>query len=232
VANTPGIIQLIQFHPSWGYEDFIEGIRPKLIKGALSYELQPGRFLEFCSRVKDLESDAPCVMIVDEMNRANLSRVFGELVYLLEYRESSIPLAQGEQFKIPPNVYLIGTMNTADRSIALVDHALRRRFSFIHPGPSYEVLEKYLSAHDLPVDGLISVLKTINIEIANYHYELGISFFMKDGADLRKSLQEIWQGEIEPYLEEYFYDRPEKVAAFKWGALIAARLKEWTSNPS
>jgi AAA domain (dynein-related subfamily) len=230
VAGTPGIIELIQFHPSWGYEDFIEGIRPKLVQGVLSYELLPGRFLNFCTRVKGLQTDAPCVMIVDEMNRANLSRVFGELMYLLEYRDKSISLAQGEQFKIPGNVFIIGTMNTADRSIALVDHALRRRFSFIHIGPSYSVLQKYLFAHDLPVEGLINALRMINAEIANYHYELGISFFMKDGANLRKSMRGVWQGEIEPYLEEYFYDRPEKAAAFKWEALANTGLKDWASN--
>ena len=123
-------------------------------------------------------------------------------------------------------------MNTADRSVALVDHALRRRFSFIHLGPSYSVLQKYLSAHELPVESLVSVLKMINAEIANYHYELGISFFMKDGTTLRKSMQEIWQGEIQPYLEEYFYDRPEKVAAFKWETLITTGLKEWAQNQS
>src|SRR5262249_26358337 len=161
--------------------------------------VQPGRFLNFCKDVRDLGSDAPCVMIIDEMNRANLSRVFGELMYLLEYRDKSIPLSQGKQFTIPPNVFLIGTMNTADRSIALVDHALRCRFSFIHVGPSYSVLQKYLSAHDLPFEGLINVLKMINAEIANYHYELGISFFMKDGANLRTTMREVWQGEIEPY---------------------------------
>ena len=113
------------------YEDFIQGIRPEVVSGQIGFEIRPGRFLEFCEKAKKTKN-APCVLIIDELNRANLSRVFGELMYLLEYREKTIPLsASGEQFRVPDNVYLVGTMNTADRSIALVDHALRRRFSFI-----------------------------------------------------------------------------------------------------
>jgi 5-methylcytosine-specific restriction protein B len=148
-------------------------------------------------------------------------------MYLLEYRDKTIPLAYGGEFTVPENVYLIGTMNTADRSIALVDHAFRRRFSFIYLAPDYGVLRRYLEEYELPADSLISVLKLINTAIDDPHYEVGISFFLKDGVRLKETLQDVWHGEIEPYLEEYFYDRPEKIEPFRWERLIEADLADW-----
>ena len=113
----------------------------------MTFERMPGRFLQFCkiatqrSQFSSTKKEPPCVLIIDEINRANLSRVFGELMYLLEYRDKEIRLAgEDNPFSIPENVYILGTMNTADRSIALVDHALRRRFSFVHLAPDYDVL--------------------------------------------------------------------------------------------
>ena len=98
----------------------MQGIHPQVEDGELTYRIQAGRFLEFCEEARKRDAQTPCVLIIDEINRANLSRVFGELMYLLEYRDKAIPLAVGgEKFNIPANVYLIGTMNTADRSIAL-----------------------------------------------------------------------------------------------------------------
>jgi hypothetical protein len=226
VSETIGFYETIQFHPTYAYEDFIQGIHPHVEEGALSYEIKAGRFLEFCAKASEC-ADAPCVLIIDEINRANLARVFGELMFLLEYRDKTIPLAYGGKLNIPENVYIIGTMNTADRSIALVDHALRRRFSFIYLAPDYGVLERYLKKHDLPVDSLISVLKLINTTIDDSHYEVGISFFLKDGSRLKDTLPDVWHGEIEPYLEEYFYDRPEKVAPFRWEYLLENDLTEW-----
>src|SRR5690606_31193687 len=122
IGTGDGFVDLVQFHPAYAYEDFIQGIRPVAQPdGSLSYEMTPGRFLQFCAEARRREG--PCVLIIDEINRANLSRVFGELMYLLEYRDQEIPLAGGGVFSIPTNVRLLGTMNTADRSVALVDHA-------------------------------------------------------------------------------------------------------------
>lgn len=114
-SENNGFYELIQFHPSYSYEDFIQGIRPQTsTDGNLEYSMIPGRFLNFCEKAKDCEG--MCILIIDEINRANLSQVFGELMYLLEYREEEIQLAGSDQtFKIPENVYIIGTMNTADR---------------------------------------------------------------------------------------------------------------------
>lgn len=228
ISGTDGFYDLVQFHPSYAYEDFIQGIRPKVINDKLSYDIEDGRFIQFC-RNAEKHPESPCVLIIDEINRANLSRVFGELMYLMEYRDNSIPLAGGERFRIPQNVYIIGTMNTADRSIALVDHALRRRFSFIRLGPQYEVLKKRLSTHDYPSESLINVLNGINKTINDINYEIGISYFVKDTEQLKKNLPEIWISEIEPYLEEYFYDQPGKVEQFRWDALVKEKLKDWAN---
>ena len=228
LSESVGYFDTVQFHPSYAYEDFMQGIHPQVEDGELTYRIQAGRFLEFCEEARKRDAQTPCVLIIDEINRANLSRVFGELMYLLEYRDKAIPLAVGgEKFNIPANVYLIGTMNTADRSIALVDHALRRRFAFIHLPPDYEVLKTRLEEDGLPSESLILTLARINREIDDRNYEIGISFFMNEGKNLRTMLPDIWTSEIEPYLEEYFYDRPDKVEAFRWLDLSAGALKDW-----
>jgi 5-methylcytosine-specific restriction protein B len=133
----------------------------------------------------------------------------------IQVRPSETPVLS-QSFSIPKNVLIIGTMNTADRSIALVDHALRRRFAFIELRPNYEVLRRYHEKKEtgFQVDGLIETLKRLNNAIANKHYEIGISFFLTE--NLAEELEDIWQMEIEPYLEEYFYDQLEKVDKFRW----------------
>ncbi|MCW1969779.1 MAG: AAA family ATPase [Anaerolineae bacterium] len=214
VGGGNGLVDMVQFHPAYAYEDFVQGIRPRSHHGALDYPLTDGAFVRFCKRAS--KRSGTCVMIVDEINRANLSRVFGELMYLLEYREKAITLASGEAFSIPDNVLLIGTMNTADRSIALVDHALRRRFAFISLQPNYEVLRQYHRPFAAGFDpaGLIAVLQRLNRQINNPHFALGVSFFLRP--ELRHEIESIWRSEIEPYLEEYFFDQPDRLDDFRW----------------
>lgn len=215
IGGTDGFSDLVQFHPAYAYEDFIQGIRPQSDDdGGLRYPLVPGRFLEFCERAESRRGT--CVLIIDEINRANLSQVFGELMYLLEYRSRSIPLAGGGRLRIPKNVLIIGTMNTADRSIALVDHALRRRFAFLRLQPNHEVLRKYHQSRNtgFPVEGLIGVLRRLNAQVNDPHYEVGISFFLRK--DLAEEIEDIWKMEIEPYLDEYFFDRTAKAEEFRW----------------
>ncbi len=213
IGGGDGFDDLVQFHPAYAYEDFIQGIRPISDENdGLTYPLVPGRFLEFCERANSRRGT--CVLIIDEINRANLSQVFGELMYLLEYRDRSIPLAGGGNLRIPENVLIIGTMNTADRSIALVDHALRRRFAFLRLQPNHDVLRKYHQNTGFLVDGLIGVLRRLNTQINDRHYEVGISFFLRE--DLENEIEDIWKMEIEPYLDEYFFDRPEKAEDFRW----------------
>jgi hypothetical protein len=228
VSETAGLIQVVQFHPDYSYEDFVQGYFPEPNNGVLQFRLKKGRFLEFCEKALNQANGNPCVMVIDEINRAKLARVFGELMYLLEYRDREIPLAAGgEPYEIPENVYFVGTMNTADRSIALVDHALRRRFSFIRLQPEYNILASYLKKNNLPAESLVAVLQRINRVINDPNYEVGISFFMKDQAQLKQWLPDIWKTEIEPYLEEYFYDQKEKVESFRWESLAKDDLKDW-----
>ena len=220
IGGADGFVELIQFHPAYSYEDFIEGIRPTTDKGQLAYAPSSGRFLRFCEKAQVRNGN--CVLIIDEINRANLSRVFGELMYLLEYRNKEMVLAGGTKFRIPSNVRIIGTMNTADRSIALVDHALRRRFSFIPLSPRYEVIESFHEDTDFNPVELIKVLKAVNELINDKHYHIGISFFLKK--NLSTEIAEIWNLEIEPYLEEFFYDRQEKLEQFRWPKIQAKVL--------
>jgi 5-methylcytosine-specific restriction protein B len=217
IGGGDGFSDIIQFHPAYTYEDFIQGIRPQSQDGQLTYPIVPGRFLEFCEKAEVCEDT--CVLIIDEINRANLSQVFGELMYLLDDRQDTkrfITLASGQKFRIPTNVRIIGTMNTADRSIALVDQALRRRFAFVPLYPNYELLQNYHNREEtgFAVDKLINLLKNVNLAINNKHYELGISFFLTK--TLAEDMQDIWQMEIEPYLEEYFFDSLEKMDEFLW----------------
>jgi len=218
-----GFVELVQFHPAYAYEDFMQGIRPETtdgqlgdqVEGQLVYKLVPGKFLRFCSQAQT--RCGPCVLIIDEINRANVARVFGELMYLLEYREQSIALAGGgEPFRIPENVRIIGTMNTADRSIALVDHALRRRFAFIALDPDFDLLRRFHEQNEtgFPIQKLVALLQRLNARIGDQHYALGHSYFMREG--LTEEIGDIWQMEIEPYLEEYFFDQPEEVETFRW----------------
>ena len=223
LANGGGFSEFVQFHASYAYEDFVQGIRPQVVEGTLHYELAAGRFLRFCAKARQA-GEKPCVLIIDEINRANLVRVFGELMYLLEYRHRPIALAGGgPEFSIPANVYLIGTMNTADRSIALVDQAMRRRFTFVRLRPNYQLLANYLKDKGVPSEKLVALLKEVNQSIGDEDCELGISFFMV--ADVATVLAHIWQGEVEPYLEEVFFDRPDQMVRFRWSK-VAGRLQD------
>ena len=215
-SESDGFIELIQFHPAYSYEDFMQGLRPLAEhENNLTYQIVAGRFLEFCEQARHRQDN--CVLIIDEINRANLAAVFGELMYLLEYRDHHIKLAGSNQtFSIPNNVYLIGTMNTADRSIALVDHALRRRFAFIELRPDYDILRQWHEQKqtNFEIDILIEALNKINQEIGDHHYHIGISFFLNE--KIEENIADIWELEIVPYLEEMFYGSPDKLDEFTW----------------
>jgi len=212
-SGSNGFWEMVQFHPAYAYEDFMQGIRPLTDSDSqLRYELIPGRFLQFCTRAR--QTSDVCIFIIDEINRANLSSVLGELMLLLEYRDAEIPLAGGGTFSIPANLRLLGTMNTADRSIALVDHALRRRFAFINLSPNMDVLRHYHQSNSFDPTGLIKILNRLNRTIGDPHYAIGHSYFLLN--DIATQLADIWQMEIEPYLEEFFFDQPDQVDTFRW----------------
>jgi MoxR-like ATPase len=221
VEGQDGFWEVVQFHAAYSYEEFIQGLRPQALAGGqLEYRLTPGRFLDFCRRAASRQGR--CVLVIDEINRANVGTVFGELLYLLEYRDRAIRLAGGEApFAIPANVRLIGTMNTADRSLALVDHALRRRFALVTLAPNYDLLVRFHreAGTKFPVKSLVKVLKRINQMIGDEAYALGISYFLRE--DLADSIGDIWQMEIEPYLAEYFFDQPDRTAPYRWAQVRA-----------
>jgi 5-methylcytosine-specific restriction endonuclease McrBC GTP-binding regulatory subunit McrB len=158
LAGGDGEVQTVQFHPSYSYEDFIEGLRPvftdeaadgnsdrQTTSASIGYQVRPGAFLEFCKRARANDS-ATFVFVIDEINRAELGAVLGELMMLLEYRKSALSLPYSQKpFYVPENVIILATMNTADRSLALVDFALRRRFHAFQMLPDRNVLSSHFN---------------------------------------------------------------------------------------
>jgi 5-methylcytosine-specific restriction protein B len=219
-------LRTIQFHQSYAYEDFIQGYRPD--GGEL--KLKNGVFYDFAKRAsRDPERDY--VLIIDEINRGNLSKIFGELMLLIEAdkREESIKLAyarEGEMFSVPSNLHIIGTMNTADRSLALVDYALRRRFAFIQMPPNFgnNFRENLLTAGftDAFIDSLINKAHQIN-EIIGGDPALGMGFLMGHSyfvtqelpEDPEEWLSDIFTYEILPLLEEYWFDNEDRIVTAK-----------------
>jgi hypothetical protein len=218
-----GGYRLIQFHPSYTYEDFFEGYRPKLQEsGSLSFELLPGVLREIA---KEAEANpaAPYLLIIDEINRGNIAKIFGELYFLLEYRDQDIRLqySRHEQFKLPENLYILGTMNTADRSIALVDSALRRRFYFLGLIPTAPpvdlVLDNWLAANDLDPEPA-ALLRALNATIDDEDFSIGPSYFItKDGS--LSDLDRVWTNSIMPLLQERYYGTGQDLSRFELKAL-------------
>jgi len=255
--------EFVTFHPTFSYEDFIEGLRPlNDDNGQISYEIEEGIFKTFArsafntlmtraeierewrvsggipklseaekERVHAVAMDLSFYLIIDEINRGDISRIFGELITLLEADKrlcaeneliTTLPYSK-QLFGIPPNLYIIGTMNTADKSIALIDIALRRRFGFIEIMPDYDALKKILVSDDPDIqeihDLAIEVLKTLNrniLDVYDRDHQIGHSYLIKlrdssSQADVVDNLRFIWYYEILPLLQEYFYDAPAKL---------------------
>lgn len=154
-ADRPGAVRLVQFHPAYGYEEFVEGIRPRSVDAAggtqVTYPVEDGVLAEFAAHA-EAQPAVPHVLLIDEINRGNLPRIFGELLFLLEYRDQAVTLPHSRRaFRLPANLYLIGTMNTADRSTVALDQALRRRFSFVEMPADPAVLAGWLDANSVPL---------------------------------------------------------------------------------
>lgn len=216
-------VSLIQFHQNYSYEDFIMGYRPT----ENGFVLTPGVFYEFCQKAQQHPKE-DYFFLIDEINRGNLSKIFGELLMLIEngYRGKPVMLsANGESFTVPKKLYVIGMMNTADRSLAMIDYALRRRFSFIEMEPGFKTegfkaYQKRLGNETF--DKLIAVVERLNEEIKNDSslgkgFCIGHSYFcglenLKDS--MVGQMREIVEYDILPMLEEYWFDSPAQVA--KW----------------
>ncbi|MGH2820779.1 MAG: McrB family protein [Actinomycetota bacterium] len=203
--------KLVQFHPAYSYEDFFEGFRPtKARDGQVGFELTPGPFRTLVDQARE-HPEQPYVLVVDEINRANLAKVFGELYFLLEYRDEAIDLLYSPEqpFTLPVNVFLIGTMNTADRSIALVDSAMRRRFAFValHPSeePTQGLLRRWLERNELPAEPA-ALLDELNARIKDDDFKIGPSYLMRRSVHERDGgLERVWRNSIMPLLQEHHY---------------------------
>lgn len=208
--TDPENVTLVQFHPSVSYEDFIAGFRPTQVDSGIGFALRQGPFMRLAERAKE-DPGNPYILIVDEINRANLAKVFGELYFLLEYRDAPVePLYADDNaatFSLPKNVYIIGTMNTADRSIVLVDAAMRRRFAFLemHPKdpPVNGVLRSWLAAAELPGEAA-DLLDALNARTGNRDFAIGPSYFMKPWIYTEDDgLEEVWETDLLPLLAEH-----------------------------
>jgi 5-methylcytosine-specific restriction enzyme B len=211
LSGKDGAAVQIQFHPSYTYEDFFAGYRPREKDGQLVFELTRGP-LRRISDAARRDPDVTHVLMIDEINRANLSKVFGELYYLLEYRDEPIDLLYagsgtdgGDTFSLPPNVVIIGTMNTADRSIALLDSAMRRRFSFfeLHPDvpPVAGILERWITEYPQSID-LPALFDELNSRIRDREDRIGPSHLLRSEDLSRSALDAIWTENLMPLLEE------------------------------
>ena len=213
-----GRAELVTFHQNYAYEDFIEGIRPVLKKKKkqkeLRYELRNGVFKRMVKRAQK-DPNNRYVLIIDEINRGNIAKIFGELITLIEPSKrvrgedetyATLPYSQ-ESFSVPDNLYLIGTMNTADRGITELDVALRRRFKFVPMMPDVNHVQEDIEG----VDGR-ELLRAINgriVETSDRDHQIGHTYFM--GVRTVAQLREVFQTQVIPLLQEFFYDDWEKM---------------------
>ena len=218
-----GDYKIVQFHPSYSYEDFVEGYRPTLSGNQAGFELRDGPLKEIADKA-DKKSDAKFILVIDEINRTNVSKVMGELYFLLEYREDKAPLLYSkEDFNLPKNLWFIGTMNTTDRSIALVDAALRRRFyfyDFFPDKPPIEgLLRKWLEKNDPDNIGIADLVDRANKELRDRHLSIGPSHFMKKEKLTEDKVRFIWERAVFPYIEGQLFDDDGKLEQFRFEKL-------------
>ena len=217
LSGSEGHVRLVQFHPSYAYEDFVQGYRPALIDGQPGFKLRNGPLLEAAEKAC-AEPAAKHFLVIDEINRGNLSKVFGELYFLLEYRDAEMRLLYADEpFSLPDNLYIIGTMNTADRSIALVDLALRRRFHFVefhpHKPPVEGILRRWLKQNAPAMSWVADIVDLTNKKLDDQQTAIGPSYFMKDGFN-EEMLSLVWQHNVRPYIEEHLYGEHDRLGQF------------------
>ena len=230
-AKNPDRVQMIQFHQSYSYEDFIEGYRPT----ENGFTIKKGSFYKFCKLAED-DDENDYFFIIDEINRGNLSKIFGELFMLIEKDKRGIELQllySDENFSVPPNVYIIGMMNTADRSLAMLDYALRRRFSFftMKPGfntPGFQAYQDSLKSDAF--NKLIACVKQLNSKIAEdislgEGFCIGHSYFcgLTPETANTQTLSSIVEYELIPLLKEYWFDEPAKIV--DWSDRLRSAVK-------
>lgn len=224
-------VRLVQFHPAYSYEEFVEGIKVHSVevngRHDVTYPVEDGLLCAFAAEAAR-RPDQTHVLVIDEINRGNLPRVFGELLFLLEYREQSVQLPYSKRgFRLPTNLVLLGTMNLADRSVTLVDQALRRRFSFLEMPPDADVLRSWLQAHPPAAgsafaDRVVALFERLNAKLRadlGATAQVGHSYFMVPALDEAR-LHVVWEHHLRPLLQEHFSGQPGKLAAYSFEALL------------
>lgn len=222
-------VAMVQFHQSYSYEDFIQGYRPSKD----GFELENGTFYKFCKEAEE-DNERPYFFIIDEINRGNLSKILGELMMLIEKdkRGEKIKLLySNEWFTVPQNVRIIGMMNTADRSLALMDYALRRRFAFFDFAPAFSSVgfKNYLAEkNSQKLESLITAVESLNNTISSDEslgdgFRIGHSYFCTDGEITDEWLKSVVEYEVIPLIKEYWFDEPTKVR--DWSATLRSAIK-------
>lgn len=228
-VKDPNRVMMVQFHQSYSYEDFIMGFRPS----EAGFELKRGAFYNFCKQA-EIDSENEYFFIIDEINRGNLSKIFGELFMLIETDKRGVELQllySDEKFSVPGNVYIIGMMNTADRSLAMLDYALRRRFAFFEMKPGFDTdgfREYRMGLASEKFDHLINSIENLNSAIAaddslGEGFCIGHSYFCNLKKVTDQALSGIVEYELIPLLKEYWFDEPTKVK--DWANILRSAIK-------
>ena len=223
-----GDYTVVQFHPSYSYEDFVEGFRPRIHEGQPGFELVPGPLLRIAAQA-EASPESTYILVIDELNRGNVAKVFGELYFLLEYRNEEMQLqygGPGHRFRLPENLWFICTMNTADRSIALMDAALRRRFYFApffsNQPPVEGLLRRWLQRHNPEMAWVADLVDLANEKVGDRHLGVGPSYFMVGTGELDEPrVRRIWKRAVMPYIEEQFFGNEDRLAEFEFETVKA-----------
>ena len=220
-----GDFKIVQFHPSYSYEDFVEGFRPTLTEGGQAgFQINPGPLRQIAEEAA-AKPDAYFILVIDEINRGNVAKVLGELYFLLEYREEEVNLQYSDEpFSLPENLWFIGTMNTTDRSIALVDAALRRRFYFFgffpDEPPVKGLLRRWLEKNKPDLKWVADLVDRANGKLGDRHMGIGPSHFMKNEPPLDENrVRFIWEQAVIPYIEEQSFGDENRLKKFAYDKL-------------
>lgn len=214
VGGGDGFVRHLVLHSAASYEDFVQGHRPVVRKdGTTWFPLVRGRFVQFAEDA--LRRRGRCVLILDEMHRADVGRVLGELVHLLEHRGEPLPLATGDtSIVLARNIRILGTMSSADPRSDAADLVLRRRFAYLRVTPDPGVIRAFHRDTGFAVEGLLQVLARVESAIRDPDRALGLSYFLR--RDLAETIEDVWRFEVEPMLEVLLRDRPADLGRLRW----------------